>query len=359
MSLQISKPTLIVSEKICRQNIQKMVEKAKCSGADFRPHFKTHQSADVGKWFREEGVSKITVSSVEMATYFSENGWDDITIAFPYNPLESNTINDLAKRVRLNVLIESEESLHHLNENVSEELGYFIKIDIGTGRTGITPENFEVLSKLKSKNPEHKLKGVLGHAGHSYKKLNKVEAQSIYANGVALLQKAKKELGDETLIISYGDTPTCSLLEKFEEVDELRPGNFAFYDSIQAYYGSCSTENIAVCMACPVVAKHVDRNEIVIYGGGVHFSKDRIDNSDSPFGTVVTLTSSGWETCTSARFTRMSQEHGILSGSDEFVASIKIGDIIGILPVHSCLAADLQGSFLSLEGQKLSKLKKE
>ena len=64
----------------------------------FRPHFKTHQSAAIGEWFRAEGVAAITTSSVEMATYFAEQGWNDITIAFPANVREIDQINRLPCR---------------------------------------------------------------------------------------------------------------------------------------------------------------------------------------------------------------------------------------------------------------------
>ncbi|MEP4532353.1 MAG: alanine racemase [Cyclobacteriaceae bacterium] len=359
MSFAITKPTLLVDENICRENIRKMAAKAKNSGVVLRPHFKTHQSADIADWFKEEGISKATVSSVEMATYFADNGWHDITIAFPYNPLEHKAIELLAEKIKLNVLIESEESLKHLNQNVNTHIGYFIKIDIGTGRTGVPPALFDILPKLKSQNPKHKLVGLLAHAGHSYKKIDRAEALNIYSHSIEILSQAKSLLGDQNLILSYGDTPTCSLLEDFSSVDEIRPGNFVFYDAIQRFYGSCSISNIAVCMACPVVAIHKDRNEIVVYGGGVHFSKDSIKGSESPYGLVVSLTPSGWQKESIAKFVRLSQEHGIISGSDNFISSLKIGDLVGILPVHSCMAADLQGSYRSLAGMRLSKLNKE
>lgn len=336
-----------------------MTAKAQNSGIVLRPHFKTHQSADIADWFKEEGISKATVSSVEMATYFAKNGWHDITIAFPYNPLEHKAIELLAERIKLNVLIESEESLKHLNQNVNAQIGYFIKIDVGTGRTGICPDRFDLLPKLKSQNPKHELRGLLAHAGHAYKKIDRAEASQIYSHSIKILSRAKSIIGNQNLILSYGDTPTCSLLDDFSSVDEIRPGNFVFYDAIQSFYGSCSIPDIAVCMACPVVAIHKDRNEVVVYGGGVHFSKDSIKGSESPYGLVVTFTPSGWQKEPIAKFVRLSQEHGIISGSDKFISSLKVGDLVGILPVHSCMAADLQGSYRSLSGKRLSKLNKE
>ena len=60
----ITKPTLILDKKKCIENINTMFSKAKKHHLEFRPHFKTHQSLEVGSWFKEIGVTKITVSSV-------------------------------------------------------------------------------------------------------------------------------------------------------------------------------------------------------------------------------------------------------------------------------------------------------
>ncbi len=96
--MNCKKPTLIVDKKRCKKNIEKMVSKAKKNNLIFRPHFKTHQSSKIAELFKEYGINKCTVSSVEMAEYFAENGWKDITIAFPFNILEINEINKLLIR---------------------------------------------------------------------------------------------------------------------------------------------------------------------------------------------------------------------------------------------------------------------
>ena len=102
--MNIRKPTLIVDEFQVKSNIQKMVKKCNNNKVTFRPHFKTHQSKAIGKWFRDLGVTKITVSSVDMAKYFAEDGWDDITIAIPVNILQLEEINKLASMISLGVL---------------------------------------------------------------------------------------------------------------------------------------------------------------------------------------------------------------------------------------------------------------
>ena len=93
--VQIVGPTLVISRSRAQNNIGQMAAKAEKSGVIFRPHFKTHQSSEIGNWFRKYGVRHITVSSAQMAEYFAQHGWTDITIAFPVNILE---IEKLRKR---------------------------------------------------------------------------------------------------------------------------------------------------------------------------------------------------------------------------------------------------------------------
>ena len=78
-------PTLLIHKEKAERNIRRMADKAKRSCVIIRPHFKTHQSVEVGELFRQQGINQITVSSVSMAQFFATHGWDDITLAFPVN----------------------------------------------------------------------------------------------------------------------------------------------------------------------------------------------------------------------------------------------------------------------------------
>lgn len=356
--MRITKPTFLVDKAKCLQNIKRVADKTQNTSTLLRPHFKTHHSAEIGEWYRSLGVSKCTVSSVSMAEYFVENGWKDLTIAFPYNPLESKDISGLAKTASVNILIESEESLEAANELITEEIGFFVKIDVGTHRTGIEPANRPLIEKLVNSSTSKVLfKGFLAHAGHTYG-LNKPEDISDVFHACAqLLLPLKSEFGG---ILSFGDTPTSSIVEDFSPFDEIRAGNFVFYDWMQKNIGSCDIDDIAVCLACPVVAIHKERNEAVIYGGGVHLSKDFVEeDGEKCFGKVVLLTDSGWHTEIIGSLTKLSQEHGIIQLSSERVNQLNIGDLIGVIPVHSCLAADLQGHYLTTAGQKVEKIVKK
>ena len=109
-------------------------------------------------------------------------------------------------------------------------------------------------------------------------------------------------------------------------------------------------------MACPVVARHSERNELVIYGGAVHFSKDSIHDKEGrqSFGQVVQNDGTGWgEMLHGAYLKKMSQEHGIVSAPDDILKVYAPGSIIKILPVHLCLTADNMKEYLTLSGRRI------
>jgi D-serine deaminase-like pyridoxal phosphate-dependent protein len=133
MITDIRIPTLLLDETICRRNIASMT--AQAQHTLLRPHFKTHQSRLVGRWFRESGIDAITVSSVTMARYFANDGWTDITIAFPVNLRELDDIVALASRVKLGLLVESPRVIGPLQAHLPE-VDIWLKIDTGYGRTG-------------------------------------------------------------------------------------------------------------------------------------------------------------------------------------------------------------------------------
>ena len=357
--MKIIKPTLLLDEKKCRKNIIEMYNKAQKNEVTFRPHFKTHQSLEIGQWFKKLGVDKITVSSLEMAEYFSRE-WIDITVAFPVNILEINTINDLAAKIRLNLLVESGDAVIFLAEHLKYEVGYFIKIDVGYHRAGLSPADTDKIDDILAFSEDSELlkfQGFLTHAGHTYGCRSEEEILKVYQESTEQMRTLKERY--PYAMLSIGDTPSCSVVDDFTGIDEIRPGNFVFYDLMQNYIGSCSIDRIAVAMACPIVAIHEQRNELVIYGGGIHFSKERLEHDEygTIYGQVVEKREIGWGNIIPGMCVKnLSQEHGIVAVPDARIADYKIGDVLFILPVHSCLTANLMKEYVTTDGRKIERM---
>ena len=362
-TMKITKPTLLLDEAKCRQNMRDMFVKAQKNNVIFRPHFKTHQSLEIGSWFKELGVDKITVSSLEMAEYFAGQ-WDDITVAFPANILEIETISELAEKIHLNLLIESTDTINFLKKNLKYQAGFFIKIDVGYHRAGILPADHDTIDSILSlagDSDEVIFKGFLTHTGHAYSCRSTEEISGLYRTVKEQLLHLKKAYREKYpgLIISIGDTPSCSVVSDFSGIDEIRPGNFVFYDLMQYYIGSCTLDQIAVAMACPIVAIHETRKELVIYGGGVHFSKERLEDEKfgTIFGQVVEKKGNAWGNLIPGMYVKsLSQEHGIVEVPKTRISQYKIGDILLILPVHSCMSANLMKRYLTTDGWVVERL---
>lgn len=360
--LPLTEPTLLLDKQRCVKNIQMIVEKAKRNNLIFRPHFKTHQAHEVGRWFRDAGVTKITTSSLKMAEYFAQDGWKDITVAFPVNIHEKDRINRLAEKITLNLLVVTGDNIQWLANEVKHPVNLYIEIDNGYHRTGVSPTDFNTIDSILKEIKKHRLfrfVGFLGHAGHSYKSVGKNEILKVHQESIAMMLplKAKYKAEYPHLVLSPGDTPTCSVAETFEGIDEIRPGNLVFFDVMQTVIGSCSMDQVAVAMACPVVATYPERNEVVVHGGGIHFAKDFLKQTDGSvsFGKVVPNSGNGWSVEETGMYVKsLSQEHGVIHAPKAQAEKIKIGDFLTVLPIHSCMTVDAMKNFVTTDGERFS-----
>jgi len=355
----ISRPTLLIDPQRVQKNIQRMVEKANTAGVRLRPHFKTHQSAQAGEWFRPFGIQAITVSSLEMAAYFAGHGWKDILVAFPLNLRQINLVRRLSELIRLGVLVECAGHVEALADAVERPVDVWIKIDSGSRRTGLAWNDSHAVLDLAGhvrQQPHLNLRGLLTHAGETYQSQNPDEVVQRFRRSNQRMNQVRQFLeqnGIDGLEVSVGDTPGCSLSDNFEGVDEIRPGNFVFYDAQMAQLGACREADIAAVVACPLVAFHPERQEAVIYGGAVHFSKDSVtENGIAAYGWAVLLNERGWSPrIPGGALVRLSQEHGIVRLPPEVFSSLTIGGLIGVIPAHVCLTVSALGVYRTLQGE--------
>jgi D-serine deaminase-like pyridoxal phosphate-dependent protein len=355
---EIVRPTLVVDENRVAENIERMAQRARQAGVRFRPHFKTHQSREIGAMFRQAGVSQITVSSLAMAQFFADQGWQDITVAFSFNPREINLARRLAGQIHLGLLVESPESARQLLALSPAPADVWIKVDTGAGRTGIDwhdSDRIAATARALADQPHLSLRGLLTHAGHTYKAAGAAAIAAVYTESWQRLAGLQTRLEQDFpgLEISVGDTPGCTLSPELGAVDEIRPGNFVFYDAQMLRLGVCRPDQVAAIVACPVVALHPEREEVVIYGGAVHLSKDTVsDATGNWYGYIVSLTEAGWSAPLSGcGVARLSQEHGILHMPAEQIKQLKPGDLIGVMPAHICLTVAALQRYVTLSGK--------
>lgn len=350
----ITHPTLLLDTGKAQHNLSRMVQKAKDNRCQFRPHFKTHQSAVIGQWFRDYGLDRIAVSSVQMALYFAHHGWRDILVSFPFHPQQWSLLRDLCPVIRVGVVISNYQSALTLATLADQPVEVWFEIDLGQGRTGfVSPFEDTLTTALQAvqRNPNLTIRGMHVHAGQSYQCRG---AAALHELGAALqpsLQQIRSSWLDPMgWELSFGDTPLCSVLADLSFADELRPGNFIFYDLMQHQIGACRPEDIAVTLACPVV------DEYFLYGGAVHLSGDRLTvDGQWVFGALAKASPVGWvpqEPLYRQPLSALSQEHGWL---DKAGPAMTYGKVVPVLPVHSCLTTEAMPYYLTTQGERIEK----
>lgn len=347
--LGLTRPTVLIDKARATANIRRMADRAARAGAVFRPHFKTHQSGVVGRWFHEAGIRQITVSSLDMAARFANLGWRDITVAILHNPLADQQAQRLVRQLherggRLGLLVDDPDVAAGLAAFTSAPTDVWLKIDTGYGRTGIRWDDEAGLrSTLDQCRGLTVVRGLLTHSGHSYRARSRAEIQDIYTETIEHLETARRLTGRPDLELSLGDTPCCNVADDLSACDEIRPGNFVFADLMQLQIGSCRVQDLAAAVACPVLGVYPERQQIVLHGGAVHLSKEFLtdEKGQACYGCLGTMTGDGLgEILPQFPLVSLSQEHGIVA-CPEGVPPLAAGDLVLVWPVHSCLSCNL------------------
>lgn len=356
--------TLLLDERRARTRIREMAARVRRAGARFRPHFKTHQSAGIGEWFRAEGVAAATVSSLDMAEYFAAHGWADLTVAIPVNLRDLERLNRLAREVDLGVLVDSLEAARGLRAGLEDRVRVWIKVQCGAPRAGVPwedPEQALAIARELERGGATPLEGLLAHFGDTYHARGADEVRRIYRDSLERLLAVRAHLaghGFSSLALSVGDTPSCSLVEDFGPVDELRPGCFVFYDLQQLRTGACGGADLALAVACPVIGLRPERGQVVLHGGAVHLSADGVEwHGRRIHGLAAPWTAEGWGAPDSElALVSVSQEHGLLEVPPARLPEFRLGDLVPILPAHACLAANLHPEYRTLGGARVPRL---
>jgi D-serine deaminase-like pyridoxal phosphate-dependent protein len=350
----LATPAFLVDRSIVEQNCARMRAKAQTSGVAFRPHVKTHKTIEIGRMQHGGGIGPITVSTMAEAGFFANAGYRDITYAVPIAPEKLARAAVLAARIeRFNILIDSEAALRAVEEFHAAHgvvFDVFLKVDCGYHRAGVDPNDPESarLAMAMANSPAARFQGLLTHAGHSYNAKDVEEIRRIAAEEIESLTRFRALIGMDEITRSIGSTPTTAIIDTFADTDEVRPGNYVFFDAFQAMLGSCSRAEVAVSVVTTVVGSYPERGEAIIDAGALALSKDTSPDHLDPtfgYGLVCDLALNPL----AARLVALSQEHGKIRTS----MPLPVGTRLRIIPNHSCLTAAMYERYHVVEGDEV------
>ena len=352
-------PSLVLDIAKVKRNAQRMSERVKQFGADLRPHIKTHKCIEVARLQTAEHSGAVTVSTLAEARAFAANGFTKITYAIPIEPGKFDEAIEISRDCELSLLTDDVEVPDQLNDaarRANVHLDLFLKVDCGYHRCGVEPTNPDAIEipRRISNASNLRFAGILTHAGHSYNCQTKAEVLALARHERDLMagfaEMLRTEVGPVP-IVSIGSTPTITTVDDLDGIDEVRPGNYIFFDAFQATLGSCALDDCALTVLASVVHRDRSRLKVIVDAGAIALSKDRGPvglNPNCGYGRVLNLAGVDLNLTVS----EMSQEHGVIIAKDENTFDgLRVGSRVRVLANHSCLTAAQHSYYNVLEGE--------
>ncbi len=333
---RLDTPAVLVDLDIVEANIAHMAGFARRNGMTLRPHIKTHKSVAMAQRQIEAGASGICCATATEAETMMAGGVRDVLLAYPLvGARKLERIAPLLAEGLLTLVTDSSAvtaSYRQLAQKVGRTVPVMVEVDTGMHRAGVDPGNVVEAVREVTRGNELEFRGILTHAGHSHDAKDQLGIEAVARHEAALMGAAREELetaGFAVPVVSAGSTITAPYLKAADGITEIRPGTYIYNDLRTLGTYACTPDAIAATVLATVVS--LDGERVTVDAG----SKTLTMSRDGGFGFGHLRDRPG------SRFTRLSEEHGVLSVPDA-LRHLAVGDRVEIVPIHVCVWMDLQ-----------------
>ncbi|MDD1780197.1 DSD1 family PLP-dependent enzyme [Enterovibrio sp. ZSDZ35] len=358
-------PFLLVDKPVLRNNLARLSKEIEGLGAELRPHFKTLKSLDAAPYLLPEKTSPVTVSTLKEAEALACEGYTNIIYAVGISGDKLPRVYQLLSMgVDLKVLLDSKEQALVLNQYSEDNrcaIPALIEIDCDGHRGGIDPNSAELLELAELLHGGSvQFKGVLTHAGESYRCFDETSLRAAAENEVKAAVNSANRLRAANIpvdIVSIGSTPTAHSYQSLHGITEVRAGVYGFFDLVMAGIGVCTFHDIAARVVTTVIGHNKEKGWVFIDAGWMALSSDRGTAEQPKDCGYGLLTDSTGSLLDNLQVTAVNQEHGIVNavngGSIDFDA-LPIGSRLQVLPNHACATASMHSHYHVFDKQNNS-----
>ncbi|CAN1600872.1 DSD1 family PLP-dependent enzyme [Pseudomonas mediterranea] len=354
-------PVAVVDVSRMQRNIQRMQNQADRQGVRLRPHVKTTKCERVVAAQVKAGAQGITVSTLKEAQAFFAQGITDILYAVAMAPTKLNQALELRRAgCSLTIVTDSVAGARAITDfcrTHGERFEVFIEIDSDHHRSGVRSDDpvlIEIARILHEGGAV--LKGVMTHAGESYK-LNTLEAlqeiAEIERSECVAAAQAIRSAGLQCQEVSVGSTPTALSAVHLDGVTELRAGVYVFFDLVMHNVGVCQLDELALSVLTTVIGHQPEKGWIITDSGWMAMSRDRGTQSQQcDFGYGLVCDAEG-KLIDGLQLRSANQEHGVASFEEGQKVDVEqrfpIGTRLRILPNHACATGAQYPAYEALE----------
>lgn len=354
-------PCLLVDVEVARRNIRRADALCREKGLRHRPHLKTSR-CDFFRRLQTDGDGPCTVATMAEAEAHAVCGARDILLAVGIAPhLFPRAARLLSMGVDLRVVLDSPAMARALADFGKAHGVVFevaLEIDCDGHRAGLSAESPALIGTATVlAEGGQKIAGVITHAGAAYNLRDPGAIADLAVTEAAAARGAARRLreaGFDCPIVSVGSTPTLVLgpadRSVYEGVTEFRSGVNVFNDLVMHGLGCCGLEDLALTVLVSVIGgfepELSDGSPVrfVTDGGWSALSSDRgLAWRFDTWGYGLARDVHG-KPLEGVRVRDLNQEHAMLEADPgtgrtrDFLAGMRPGTKVGILPQHACAA---------------------
>lgn len=329
-------PALLLDLDIVDANIARMQNFAESQGFAMRPHVKSHKSLAIAQRQLDAGAAGLCVATGSEAQVMADTAATDIMVAYPLvGSRKLERLDDLAGDQRLTLVTDSLEvtdGYRRYAKSLGTVIRVLVEVDTGMHRAGIEASGVAKMALEVARGDGLEFAGIMTHAGHAHDVSTPEQIMQVALGEAATMSAVREELEGLSLdvpTVSAGSTITSPYLKRADGITEVRPGTYVYNDLRTLGRHACTPDMIAASMLATVVS--INGTRVTLDAG----SKTLTSAWDAEFGYGHLVDHPD------ATFTRLSEEHGVLSLGHASEA-VAVGDRVRVLPVHVCVWMDLQ-----------------
>ncbi len=349
-------PQVLIDNRRVQANITRMQEAASSRGIALRPHAKTHKIPQVAQLQVQRGAVGICCAKLGEADVFADAGIHDIRLPYPVHPVNASRVLALMSRAQVSIIVDDVEVARGWSDAMlaaGRVLDLLVKVDVGFHRCGIDPDSRHAVEAVRTVAdlPAIRLRGLLSHAGHGYSAGSTRELRDIARRERDWLI----ELADRAQLpspeISVGATPTARFSLELDGITELRAGNYVYFDRTQVGLGAARVEDCALTILARVVSRPAE-DRIILDCGSKTLSSDAARGFQTAAGYGAVLADLESDVIADELvIERLSEEHATVRANRR--SSLRTGELVRILPNHSCVVSNLVDAVQLVDGLDL------
>ncbi|MCX6853348.1 MAG: D-TA family PLP-dependent enzyme [Verrucomicrobia bacterium] len=234
---EIASPALLLYQERVEHNLRLMIQIAG-DVARLRPHVKTHKLLPLVQRQMELGITKFKCSTIAEVEMCAMAGAADVLLAMPCVGPNGMRLAKLAQafpETQFSGIADDEETIRSLasaGQQLRVNLGVFLEVDCGMGRTGIVPgEAAAYLVHVIKDTPRLLFRGLHAYDGHIHDAELDIRREKCVAAYAPILAFKERLEGEGVIIKEFiaGGSPTFGIHAEHPE-RTLSPGTTVLWD---------------------------------------------------------------------------------------------------------------------------------